>query len=77
MNLDRWIDRDLFDDIEVFPGDRVEARGFDISMTYHTGRQLGAKFGVALHARCENFAAVVRFNPTTSAGALKVCRSVY
>src|SRR5215207_10005613 len=56
MNLNRGFDPDEFDDdFDDFPTNRVNAHGFNGSVTYNFTRYLGAKFDVTLHSHGEDF----------------------
>ena len=60
MNLNRGFDPDEFDDnLSDFPTNRVNAHGFNGSITYNFTRWIGAKFDVTLHSHGEDFTASV------------------
>src|SRR5215204_427822 len=56
MNLNRGVDPDEFDDdFSDFPANRVNAHGFNGSITYNFSRFIGAKFDLTLHTHGEDF----------------------
>ncbi len=56
MNLNRGLDPDEFDDdLSDFPGNRVNAHGFNASATYNLSRFVGAKFDVSFHGHSQDF----------------------
>ena len=56
MNLNRGLDADeIDDDFGDFPGNRVNAHGFNGSATYNFSRYIGAKFDVTLHGHSQSF----------------------
>ena len=64
MNLNRGIDPDEFnDDFSDTPQNRVNAHGFNGSVTYNFSRFVGAKFDVTLHSYGEDFDAILTVNP--------------
>src|SRR4051812_44541447 len=81
MNLNRGFDPDEFnDDFSDFPTNRVNAHGFNGSITYNWSRFLGAKFDLTLHTHGEDFTSVFIVNPLLPAppsGTFKTSQSVY
>jgi opacity protein-like surface antigen len=81
MNLNRGFDPDEFNDnFSDFPTNRVNAHGFNGSVTYNWSRFLGAKFDVTLHTHGEDFTSVFVVNPLLPAppsGTFKTSQSVY
>ncbi|MEO8573617.1 MAG: outer membrane beta-barrel protein [Pyrinomonadaceae bacterium] len=86
MNLNRGVDPDEFnDDFSDFPANRVNAHGFNGSVTYNFTRFIGAKFDVTLHTHGEDFQSLfvnpLRTSPeggTPSVnGTFKTSQSVY
>lgn len=64
MNLNRGIDADEFDDdLGDTPANRVNAHGFNGSITYNFHRYVGAKFDLTLHSHGEDFAGIAVVNP--------------
>jgi opacity protein-like surface antigen len=64
MNLNRGIDADEFDDdLGDTPANRVNAHGFNGSITYNFSRFVGAKFDLTLHSHGEDFAGIAVVNP--------------
>src|SRR5947209_6869229 len=56
MNLNRGVDPgEVNSEITNFPGNRVNAHGFNGSFTYNFSRYVGAKFDVTLHTHGEDF----------------------
>src|SRR5580765_2788947 len=82
MNLNRGFDPDEFNDnFSDFPTNRVNAHGFNGSITYNWSRYLGAKFDLTLHTHGEDFQSVLRINPppptSPPPGTFKTSQSVY
>lgn len=80
MNLNRGIDPDEFDDdFSDTPQNRVNAHGFNGSVTYNFTRFIGAKFDLTLHSHGEDFDSVLAVNPlfTPGPGTFKVSQNVY
>ena len=64
MSLNRGIEDDEFDDVfSELPTNRVDAHGFNGSITYNFNRYLGAKFDVTLHSFGEDFNSILTVNP--------------
>lgn len=65
MNLNRGIDPDeLVNNYSDFPGNRVNAHGFNGAFTYNFRRYLGAKFDLTLHSHTEEYATTLVPTPT-------------
>ena len=85
MNLNRGIDADEFDDdLGDTPANRVNAHGFNGSLTYNFHRFVGAKFDLTLHTHGEDFTGFIDKvpAPTVVGGVgtqvtLKASQSVY
>lgn len=64
MNLNRGIDADEFDDdLGDTPANRVNAHGFNGSLTYNFHRYVGAKFDLTLHSHGEDFTGFIAPKP--------------
>ena len=71
MNLNRGIDADEFDDdLGDTPANRVNAHGFNGSITYNFHRFVGAKFDLTLHSHGEDFDGVAVVNPLRPTGII-------
>ena len=83
MNLNRGIDADEFDDdLGDTPQNRVNAHGFNGSLTYNFHRYVGAKFDLTLHSYGEDFTFPLVPTPVlvgggTSSLTAKVSQNVY
>jgi hypothetical protein len=82
MNLNRGIDPDEFnDDFSDFPGNRVNAHGFNGSLTYNFTRFIGAKFDLTLHSYGEDFTSQLTVNPPPPTlpppGTFKISQNIY
>ena len=81
MNLNRGVDPDEFDDdFSDTPANRVNAHGFNGSVTYNWSRFLGVKFDLTLHSFGEDFTSVLSVNPlggTPGPGTFKTSQNVY
>src|SRR5215467_2115193 len=82
MNLNRGFDPDEFNDsFSDFPANRVNAHGFNGSITYNFRRFIGAKFDLTLHSHGEDFTS--GFNipvvnpPVFTPGTFKTSQNVY
>src|SRR3982751_5380988 len=81
MNLNRGFDPDEFNnDFSDFPTNRVNAHGFNGSVTYNFSRFFGAKFDLTLHTHGEDFQSVLTVNPpppNPTVGTFKTSQNVY
>jgi hypothetical protein len=79
MNLNRGVDPEELPNVYTeFPGNRVNAHGFNGSLTYNFNRYIGAKFDVTLHTHGEDFTTGVIVTPTTTTNTtLEISQSVY
>lgn len=81
MNLNRGIDADEFDDdLGDTPANRVNAHGFNGSLTYNFHRYVGAKFDLTLHSHGEDFTGFLEPTPTLGVGTpitFKTSQNVY
>ena len=82
MNLNRGFDPDEFDDdFSDTRFNRVNAHGFNGSITYNFTRYLGAKFDLTLHSHGEDFDSVLSVNPfppgQPGPGTFKTSQNVY
>ena len=85
MNLNRGIDADEFDDdLGDTPANRVNAHGFNGSLTYNFHRFVGAKFDLTLHSHGEDFTFPLVPTPTgegsiggVSSATVKISQNVY
>jgi hypothetical protein len=80
MNLNRGFDPDEFDNsFSDFPSNRVNAHGFNGSITYNFCRFIGAKFDLTLHSHGEDFNSnFITVNPPlVTPGTFKTSQNVY
>jgi len=82
MNLNRGVDPDeLNDNFTDTPFNRVNAHGFNGSITYNFSRFVGAKFDLTLHTHGEDFTSVLTVNPplpgVNGAGTFKTSQNIY
>ena len=85
LNLNRGVDADEFDDdLGDTPANRVNAHGFNGSLTYNFHRFVGAKFDLTLHSYGEDFTFPLVPTPTVAAGGVggssvtaKVSQNIY
>ena len=80
MNLNRGFDPDEFDNsFSDFPSNRVNAHGFNGSITYNFRRFIGAKFDLTLHSHGEDFNSnFITVNPPlVTPGTFKTSQNVY
>src|SRR3954454_1580027 len=69
MNLNRGVDPDeINDNFTDTPFNRVNAHGFNGSVTYNFTRYIGAKFDLTLHAHGEDFTSTLTVNPPPPGG---------
>lgn len=85
MNLNRGVDPDEFANTYTdFPGNRVNAHGFNGALTYNFNRYLGAKFDLTLHSTSEDWATNLVATPvdspnlgTTTPATIRIRQRVY
>jgi hypothetical protein len=79
MNLNRGFDADEFDDdFSDFPANRVNAHGFNGSVTYNVTRYVGIKGDLTLHSYGEDFNSILIVNPPVNTSqTFKTSQNIY